>query len=129
MNTKKLHTKISEKWIDENHILHIKYIDGAVIGLQAVMQSKLENEKLFDDKRELVLCDARASFTITPEAQKYARQEIINKSRVATAIVTNKGFVQLVVNFALLFTKIKSNVKTFSNEKEALKWLHSFQSN
>lgn len=129
MSTKRLQTKISEKWIDENNILHIKYMDGVLIGLPAIIESKTENEKLFDNKRELVLCDARASFTITPEAQEYARREMMNQSRVATAVITDKGYVRLVVNFTLRFFRLRSSVKMFSKEQDALKWLNSFKQN
>ena len=125
----KLITNISEKWLDGDSILHVKYVAGSTIDLPAIIQSRTDNEKLFNHKKELVLCDARVSFTITPDAQKYARMEIMNKSRIATAVLTNKAYVQLVVNFALRFSKLKSVVKMFCKEQDALKWLRSFNQN
>ncbi|MFI5163876.1 MAG: hypothetical protein ACHQHP_01370 [Bacteroidia bacterium] len=123
----KLLTKINEKWVDSHGILHVKYLEGAVVDMPAITQSNAENKKLLNNNKELVLCDARVFFTITPDAKKYAKKEIMNKERLATAVITNKGFVRLVVNFAVQFSKLKSSVKMFSNEKEALKWLNSFK--
>jgi hypothetical protein len=92
------------------------------------MESKEENRRLIGNRKELVLCDARVSFTVTPKAQKYALKEMINKSRVATAVITHKGSVRIIVNFAMRFLKLKSAVKMFGNEREALSWLRGFQS-
>ncbi|MBI4929317.1 MAG: hypothetical protein HY841_01025 [Bacteroidetes bacterium] len=125
---KKLRTNINEKWVDENNILHIKYIEGAVVDMPAIKKSTEENQALLNGKKEFVLCDARAFFTVTPDAQKYAHHEIMNKTRVATAVVSNKGFVRLLVNFAIQFSKLRSSVKMFSNEKQALKWLYELKS-
>lgn len=122
-------SQISKKWLDDDGILHIKYIEDAIIDLPALIRSRAENEKLLGGKKELVLCDARVAFTLTPDAQKYARKEIINKSRVATAVITNKGFIQLIVNFTVNFFKIRSSVKMFHKEQDALVWLHSFKQN
>jgi hypothetical protein len=122
-------TTSSEKWLDGNGILHIRYIEGAIVDLPAMMESRADNKKLLKGKMELVLCDIRVSFTITPDAQKYARKEIINQSRAATAVISNKGYVKLVVNFALNFFMLRSPVRMFSKEQDALKWLHSFKQN
>ena len=123
----KLLTKINEKWVDTHGILHVKYLEGAVIDLPAIAQSNAENKKLLNNSKELVLCDARVFFTITPDAKKYAKKEILDKKRLATAVISNKGFVRLVVNFAVQFSRLRSSVKMFSNEKKAVKWLSSFK--
>lgn len=123
----KLRSDISEKWVDENGFLHIKYVEGATVDMPAIIRSKTENEQLLGTKKELVVCDARVAFTVTPDAQKYALKEIVNKSRIATAVVTNKSYVQVLVNFALRFTGMRSSVKMFRNEKDAVKWLHTIR--
>lgn len=125
----KICTSVSEKWLDENNILRIKYIEGATIDMPAIQESSAENRQLLGDKKELVLCDARVSFTVTPDAQKYALKEMVNKSRIATAVLTNKAYVQVLVNFALRFSKLRSSVKMFKSESEAIKWLQQFEVN
>lgn len=123
----RIKTKVSEKWVDENDILRIRYLEGARVDIPAILQSKAENEQLLGSRKELVLCDARVSFTVTPDAQRIAIKEIINKSRVATAVITNKAYVRVLVNFALRFSKVRSLVKMFNKEDEALKWLHAIK--
>lgn len=125
----KLQTRISEKWLDENDILRIKYVEGATVDIEAIIKSNSENKQLLGGKKELVLCDATVAFTITPDAQKYALKEIINKSRVATAVITRRAYVRVLVNFALRFSKLRSSVKIFDTEKDALLWLKHFQPN
>lgn len=125
----KIRSQISEKWMDENDILRIKYLEGARVDTPSIMEAQEENARLLGNRNELVLCDARASFTVTPEAQKYAIKEINKSSRIATAVITNKAYVQIVVNFALRFSKVRSSLKMFIKEDEALKWLHTFKQN
>jgi hypothetical protein len=129
LSMRKLRSRVSEKWLDENDILRIKYIDGATVDVPAIMESRTENAQLLGNKKELVLCDARVAFTVTPDAQKYALKEIVNKARIATAVITNKSYVLILVNFALRFLKLRSSVKVFRKEEEALRWLYSFKEN
>lgn len=125
----KIRSRVSEKWLDENDILRIKYLEGASVDTPSVIAGGTDNVKLIGNRKELVLCDARASFTITPEAQKFAIKEINRSARIATAVITNKAYVQVMANFALRFSKIRSSVKVFKNEKEAIAWLQSFKKN
>lgn len=125
----KIRTRVSEKWLNEQGILCIRYIAGATVDLRAIKESRDENLQLLGDRKELVLCDARVPFTVTPDAQKYAIREIVNKSRIATAVITNKAYVQMIVNFALRFSGLRSSVRMFRREDEALKWLDGFRTN
>jgi hypothetical protein len=42
-------------------------------------------------------------------------------------VLTDKFFLRLLVNFMNNFTSLKSPLKMFGNEKEALEWLYSFR--
>jgi hypothetical protein len=124
----KVKTKVNEQWLGADGILRIKYLTDAVIGLPEIKESQEAISRQTKGKEELVLCDARSYFTLTPEAKKYATKEILNnKSRTATAVITNKTFVILLINFSMKFSRPRSAVKMFRKENEALKWLNNFK--
>lgn len=111
----------------QDGILRIKVIDGTFIDLPSLIEDDAVNPQLTGGKKALALYDARAFFTITPEARDYVRSGILNKSRIATAVVTNKLGVRILVHFMNAFTKPKSPLKMFGNEKDALNWLNTFK--
>lgn len=125
----KIRTKINEKWVDEDGILHIKALGGVLIDLPSLKEDDAVNPQLTGGKKVLALYDGRASFDITPDAQAYVRSGILNKSRIATAVVTNQSLLIIIVNFMNVFGKPESPLRMFRDEKEAMKWLHSFRVN
>jgi len=124
---KRVKTKINEKWVDENGILWIRVIDGASINLENLIEDASVNDSLTDGKKALALYDARNFFTITPEASNYVKSGILDKSRIATAVVTDKLAARLIVNIITMLKKPETPLKMFNNEKDALHWLHSFK--
>jgi len=124
---KKIKTKINEKWVDENGVLWIKVIDGASIDLENLIEDASVNDSLTDGKKALALYDARNFFTITPEASDYVQSGILDTSRIATAVVTNKLAARLLVNVIMLVKKPKTPLKMFNNEQSALQWLETFK--
>lgn len=123
----KIRTKINEKWVDENDILWIKVLEGANISLEALKEDVSYNQKLLGEKKELALYDARTVYSITKEASEYLQSDVLNKTRVATAVLTNNLGTRILVNFIASIRKSKSPVKFFSNEEDALNWLHTFK--
>ena len=114
--------------MDEIGFVWMKVIDGVHIDLPSLIEDAFVDTQLINGKKALALYDARAFFTITPEARDYVRSGILNKTRIATAVVTNKLAVRILVNFMNKFKKPKTLLKMFGNETDALKWLHSFRS-
>lgn len=113
----------------EDGILRMKVIDGVHIDLRGLLEDAEIDIKLSKGKKALALYDARSYFTITPEANKYVKSGILNKTRIATAVLTDKSFMRILVNFMNNFIRPKSSLKMFGNEKDALKWLKSFRQN
>jgi hypothetical protein len=123
----KMRTSINEKWMDKNGILWIKPIEGSFVDLVSLKEDDAINPELTGGKKVLALYDGRANFTITPEARAFVRSGILNKSRIATAVVTDKSFMRILVNFINIFSKPKSPLKMFNKEKDAINWLNSFK--
>lgn len=123
----KIRTGINEKWMDENGILQIKVIEGAHIDLESLIADHSVNYSLTGGKKALALYDARNFFTITPEATEYVRSGILNKERIATAVVTKNLGMRLLVNFLNRVKKTETPLKMFNDEEAALTWLLAFK--
>jgi hypothetical protein len=120
-------TEINEKWIDQEGFLRIRVIEGAHIDMRALLHDHSVNLKMTEGKKALALYDARGFFTITPDATDYVRSGILNKERIATAVVTDRLAMRLLVNFMNKFRKPETPLKMFANEDEALKWLRTMK--
>lgn len=120
-------TKINEKYVDDDGILRIKVIEGAHIDLESIKEDGLVNMQLTNNKRSLALYDSRAFFTIEPDAREYLRSGIIDPTRIATAVLTDRLATKILVNFFIRFNKPQTPMKMFTSEKQALKWLKEFR--
>ena len=120
-------TKINEKYVDSNGILRIKVIEGAHIDLVSLKEDGEVNLQLTGDRKTLALYDSRGFFTIEPEAREYLRSGIVDPTRIATAVLTDRLATKLLVNFFIRFNKPKTPMKMFTSEDEALDWLKNFR--
>ena len=120
-------TKINEKYVDAEGILRIKVIEGAHIDLVSIKEDGLVNMQLTNNKRALALYDSRAFFTIEPEAREHLRSGIIDPTRIATAVLTDRLATKILVNFFIRFNKPQTPMKMFTSENQALKWLKEFR--
>lgn len=124
---KVVRTKINEKYVDTEGILRIKVIEGAHIDMTSLKEDGEVNLELTNNKKALALYDSRAFFTIEPEAREYLRSGILDPTRIATAVLTDRLATKLLVNFFIRFNKPKTPMKMFTCELQALKWLNSFK--
>ena len=122
-----LRSTINEKYLDAEGILRIKVIEGAHMTVAALEEDARLNIELTGDKKALALYDARGFFTIEPKAREYLKSGIIDPTRIATAVLTNRLAVRILANFFMRFNKPKTPMKMFSHEEAALKWLRSFR--
>lgn len=123
----KIVTPINTKWMDEDGILNIEVIEGAYIDVDALKEDHTANEVLTKGKRTLALYDARNFYTITPDAMEYLNSRILEKERIATAVLTDKLATRLLVNFINKIKKPEIPLKMFSDPEHARKWLLSFR--
>lgn len=121
-----IRTRINEKYVDSDGILRIKVIEGAHMDVASLKEDGEANIQLTGNRRVLALYDSRGFFTIEPEAREYLRSGIVDPTRIATAVLTDRLATKLLVNFFIRFNKPKTPMKMFTNEKQALIWLKSF---
>lgn len=85
------------------------------------------NLKMTNGQKTLALYDAWNFCTITPYATHYLRSGILNKERIATAVVTDRLAMRLLVNFMNKFKRPETPLKMLNSEKEAHEWLCSMK--
>ncbi|MBL7931288.1 MAG: hypothetical protein JNL60_05285 [Bacteroidia bacterium] len=118
---------INEKYIDSDGILRIKVLEGAHIDVESLKADGEINIQLAGNRKVLALYDSRGFFTIEPEAREYLRSGIVDPTRIATAVLTDRLATKLLVNFFIRFNKPKTPMKMFTSEQQALSWLKSFE--
>lgn len=115
-------------FVDEHGIFHKKVIENCHIDLANLKESDKITEELTKGKKVLMLYDARAHFTITEEAMEYTQKDIFKKKRLATAMISDKTAVKIMVDYMTKTMKMAMPIKVFSNTEDAIKWLLELKS-
>lgn len=123
----KILTPTHEISIDSHGIVHIKTREGAHIDVPMLEEINVQSQKLAGKKKVLAMVDATLFHTLTPEATAYLKRGIMDKTRVATAVVSAKVGVHIMVDFWNSTEKPKNPVRMFSSKEEAEKWLLTFK--
>ncbi|MGP8215683.1 MAG: STAS/SEC14 domain-containing protein [Bacteroidia bacterium] len=123
----KIRTKTSEMFIDEHGIFHKTVIENCHVDIETIKESDKATNELTKGKKVLMLYDARKHFTITEDAMEYARKDVFNKQRIATAIVSEKMGIKIMVDYIMNVLKSPIPIKIFTNTEEALAWLLTFK--
>jgi hypothetical protein len=124
---KTLHTKTSTLIIDEHGIFHKTVVEDCHVDLEAVHEADRLMQELTGGNKVLMLYDARPHFTITEDAMEYSRKDIFNKQRIATAIISDKIAIKIMVDYFMNTLKSPVPIKVFSSKEDALEWLLSFK--
>ncbi|NNM94918.1 MAG: hypothetical protein HKL88_05575 [Bacteroidia bacterium] len=66
--------------------------------------------------------------SVSDEAIAYLKDEMISKNRTATAVVTDKLGIKLMVDYFARLPGIKEKIKICTCKEEGLNWLLSIQS-
>jgi len=113
--------------MDEHGILHKTVIENSHADLEAIKESDEVTRKLTNGKKVLVLYDARNHFTLTEDAMEYSRKDIFNKQRIATAIVSEKVGIRIMVDYMTKVVKAPIPIQVFSTIEDAMEWLLTFK--
>lgn len=118
----------------ENEHIKIEIIDGIMHGTyKKGFKITLEDAKTIVDERSKLL-DGKSVHAIIYDGgvvsmDKAARDFLSSDEGIhglkSVAIIENSFFSKMLINFFLKLTNPKIQVKAFSNQEEALKWLKS----
>ena len=121
----KIISESHEVFIDTQGIVHIRVLENAHVDITKMHQMNENIKKLAGGKKILALVDARPFHTMTPEATAYLKKEMIDKTRLASAIISNHLATRLLVDNISKVQKAKSPIRMFSSEVQARAWLMS----
>lgn len=124
---KKRETKTHVLYLDEHGIIHIDLREGAHVELSSLHEVHKICNELAGNGKKLVMVDARPHHTMTDEAMSYLNSQMVDKSRLATGIISEKLAIRIMVDYITNILKPHSPVQMFSTEEEALKWLLEFK--
>jgi hypothetical protein len=127
VEVKKIVTKMSEIWIDEEGFLILKPRESVELDLEEVKAcfEAYRSLGIGPNNKILELIDARDG-SMNTEARTYAAQHGKDYF-IAAAIVSDSLAVRLVVNFFNGFYTQIVPFKMFSTGEEARKWLRGFK--
>lgn len=121
-----IRTKTHVIYCDENGIIHLDIIENAHIDKDSILALHDIYRKLGDGEKKLIKVDARAHHTMGNEAMEYLKTDMIDKDRIATAIISDNIGTRSMIDHLKNVGKAKSELKMFSEETEAIQWLQGF---
>lgn len=74
----------------------------------------------------ILLNTEKGYFNVSPEANKLLTSKEFAEKRMAAAFIVNSLAARLAGNFFIRLSKRSSPTRMFTNEKDALNWLRSF---
>ncbi|HXB10463.1 MAG TPA: hypothetical protein VNZ45_00640 [Bacteroidia bacterium] len=122
----KIQTKTHAVSKDENGIIHLEVIEGAHVDTSSIKELHTIYKQLAGNNKMLLLVNAHVHYTMTGEATEYLKTNLLDKDRLATAIISTKLGVRITVDSFKTMLKAKSQVKMFADKQEAMEWLLTF---
>jgi hypothetical protein len=104
-------------------ILYATYKSGLKLTMQDAQHIVEERMKMLGDSKVPVLIIDSGVVSMDKSARDYLSSEEGISGLKAAAIIENSFFSKVLINFFLRLTNPKIQVKAFSNQEEALKWL------
>jgi hypothetical protein len=110
---------------DEDNILHVIYAEGAMMDVADIRNIYSVITRLSAGKKLCLLIDICNSYTITPEARKYAMDNLT--PRLATAVLTKSCAVKYLSDLYSTVYRPATPLKFFLDEAKAIAWLNTFK--
>jgi hypothetical protein len=122
-----LTTCIAKVEVDKKNIAYKRVIRDSHIDLPSLKQSVKDTFGFIGPEKRKMLYDLRPHFTITDDALDFVIDEVMGKHGIATAIVAKTIGVYLMADYAVKIKKIKTPLKVFTDEADALNWLATYK--
>ena len=129
MEAEKIHTNVSDIWIDADNILRVHVHEGAHLTLQDMKDGFEIYSRLGfgpGKKKTLQLLTGAKFFTLSKEAREYGGKHG-NNFFIAAAVVSDSAALRFLVNVFNRLNNPDVPFKVFSNANEALEWLKGFK--
>ena len=123
-----IHTGTDVISVDEHGIIHKRVLEGVHIDVNAVKEAEKVCDELGNATKHIVLVDANAMHTMTPEAVEELKKNLTDK-RIATAVYSNRTGIRILVDYLEREHKGTAPSRIFHDKAEALNWLITFKQN
>jgi len=115
--------------MDENEIVHVKYLSGQIIDVNEKNDELKANIEITNGQKHPFLFKFEPFVTITKEAKEYSIKIELEQPYLAVAIVVDNLAYQLMADFYFKFYKPKVAYKVFKSETKAIEWLVEIKNN
>ena len=122
---KKIRTNAYDLFIDKNGIVHWEVLENSHMETSDIKESLEVALQLNKGKKLYTIVNAQAPRTMTPGAQEFLKNEVIDNNSYATAVVSERLGVKIMIEYMLNVLRVKTPLRLFTNEKDAMKWLLS----
>jgi hypothetical protein len=111
--------------VDEDQILHIKFLPKSYHTLQKALDNLDAEKKLFEDDNYycLTIVDIRNVVGVSKEVRAMAKTDLISKNHEAFALIVGSSLSRLIANFFLGINKPKVPIRMFEDSLKAKEWL------
>jgi hypothetical protein len=126
MAGKEIQLSCGRIWLDDNDIMRLVYDPGIEITLRESKEVGAALQELSQGRKKPLLVDARTLKNISREARVYWESEEITQTISATATLSSP-IVKVLGSLYTSLNKPPFEIKYFSTETEALKWLKTLR--
>jgi len=113
-------------YVDEDGILQIKIIEGAILTLENIEENYKAHKVLLGENKALLLIDTRVKYKFTKEARTYLADNNIALNWIATAFLVDSFTSRLATVLFIWLSKPIIPTRIFISRAKAHKWLKSF---
>ncbi len=111
-------------YLVEEALITIELYPGNEISLEDSMQHNDASQKLTKGGYHCAFIKALGNIDISSEARKYGSSPEIQQYLIAQAVLVNSLATRIAGNFYIRFNKPPKPTRIFTNEDDALSWLH-----
>lgn len=113
-------------WMDEHGICHESYTKGARLTIEDTLKEKQIISEISGHKKVPILMDLNNVIHVPRECRKYYASKEGAKIIKVAALLVGTQMSRVLGNFFIGLNKPAMQVKLFTSEKEALKWLKEY---
>lgn len=118
-----INTPSANVFLKDRNMVVVKYKPNVNVGLNEMIAIHEAERKITQEKKHVVLLDARGYIIISDSARRYGASEKPARYRKAAALLVNTAGVRILGNFYLTFNKPKVPTRMFTEERKAVEWL------
>lgn len=119
-------SRVASIWVGDDGIARIIHVPGAEVTLEDARETMTVYKKLNNGKRLPLFIDTKTMKSLSREARHFYASDEAAACASAAAIMVGTPVSRVLGNFYLGLSNPRLPSRLFSDEGEALAWLHGF---